>query len=100
MLTGLKCFFGRHEWRRIGSAPSELEVTPNDCCLVWKVVDGERNLVPLTQRVKGFVLLVECRHCDAERGYAEYGGDRMKRTAAYARSFIEKEKNGMLVKGD
>ncbi len=102
-LRDLKCLLGRHDWRRIGSAPSTLTVQTNDH--VWSSIrsasgDTEHGYVHKTREVQGFVLLVECYHCPARRGYGEYAGKRETRTAAYAVAFIGNAKKGVLLKGD
>lgn len=100
MLQRLRCWFGKHEWTRIGSAPST--ITEYDTFhKVWdRNNDGILNYRPAENTVAGFVLLVECMWCPAEQGYGEYAGTKNKRSAAYARSFIEQSPEGTLRKAD
>ena len=99
MLQGLRCFFGYHNWTRIGSAPSVLIVTDRSD-KIWSRENGQLNYVYPTTELDGFVLLVECRDCPAEQGYGEYGGDTKKRTAAYARTYIEGSPDGHITKAE
>jgi hypothetical protein len=85
---------------RIGSAESSLTVYDKWNRKWVECDDGQLNYVPTETVIDGFVLLVECKWCPAERGYGEYAGKTEKRTAAYARAFIEKSPTGILRKGD
>jgi len=89
-----RCWLG-HDWVRIGSAPATITIRDRRT-LVWEGT----SLVPLTYTRSGFVILVECRHCGAEKGYVEDAGGMERRTAAFARSFIESANGGHLRKGD
>lgn len=93
-----RCLFGRHNWVRIGSAPSEITVHDHRIT-VWGGPKGT-NRVPMATKLHGFVILVECRDCGREKGYDEYVGKRKRHSAAYARSFIEKSPAGQLRKGE
>ena len=85
----LRCFFGCHDWTRIGSAP---------VILVTVVTDDFDD--PQTDERPGFVLLLECLRCGTEAGRGEAGNERRRYSAAYARSFIEESPEGHIRKGE
>ena len=84
MIARLLCFFGRHSWVRIGTAP---------CISVRTSIESGWE-----HKQNGFMLLLECRRCPKETGLVEAGSYRGKRTPSYARAWIEKSPNGELKK--
>lgn len=97
MFPRLRCLLGRHRWVRIGSAPAVL-ITYDNSNKSWSTQAG--TFIPREIGREGFVVLLECRHCEVEVGRIVTATKERRVSAAYARSYIEDDEKGFIRKGD